>query len=229
MMHVRVLGIAVMLAMLPAAAHAESATQIAPPFDRVLSRHGCLRTATGGVQLPGCTSGATVNADGSVAIDVRAQSPLDGRVPGPAGGSAWTGLAVDYDMPEVTARALVYTITLHVEHATATATAGEVGAPGHARAAASAYAYLGELSEETSVELVDSGGVSAPTELHDSVVTLSMLVGDGISRTFSGRASLLLEVEGSAETLSVSTNPPGGTVEMSVVARAISVTVEAIP
>lgn len=215
--------LALMLATLPGTAHAESATQIAPPFDGAYTgEYGCALTSEG------CASEATADEDGTLSLDVRVESLLNGRLPVPVRASAWTALTVEYDVPEITARRFLYTITLHIDQASATATAGVVGPPGHAWASAVAYAYHGDEGEGTSAALVDSDGVVAPSEASDREVTLSMTVGDGVSRTHGGRAYVSLEVEGWAGTGRRSTEPGGGSVSLAVALRAVSVTVDVI-
>lgn len=226
MIRMRFLLVAAALSLVPTPAHATEVS-VGPPFDSAWAYDGCLRVTPGDIAIPGCTSAATADVDGSVTIDVQTKSPIDGSVPGPSGGSAWSDLSLNHTLPTVRARFIVYTITLHVEHAEANAVAGSVGSRGRAYGGVWGAVDLESGGNSDGVDLVDSDGYSTEV-LDDSDVALTIALGDGVRRSFGGRADVYMEVYGQADTSGISLNPQGGSARISIDAKVTNVTYEVI-
>lgn len=227
MIRIKILFVTCALLALPAGAHATE-TLVAPPFDRAHSAQGCLRLVPGEIVLPGCTSSANARVDGSLDLAVDVETLHGGTVPGPAGGYAATWLVVSSEVPAVTARVLIYTVTLHVERAEATAAAGAVGSAGDSSATMGTYVSIGDHEAYGRADIVESGGGYAPTSREDEDVIVSMVVGDGVRRVYGGTGQVSIDVQGGAYTNSVWLGPQGGKVGVTVDARVTAVTLEVI-
>lgn len=208
-----------------------AATQIAPDFDEAYAYASC-GTLVAMPQLPGaCEKSATAAVDGTVAMTLRASTPLAGRVPGPAGATGDLQLGLRHPVGGITARLLVYTVTLHIDDAHVTQSSRPLSRSGYGGIELYASADLEENGtydwDSESGTIVGDGG--SPSRVTDADITLTFVLGNGVSHTYAGMVSLSTSIYGYAYAgTPYSADVPRGSVETVLDGRVTSVTFEAV-
>lgn len=211
-----------------------SGTQIAPEFSRDYEHAACHGGLYGPPPPGACVLSADAQRSGDLDLSLHVTTPLDGRLPGPAGAYADMEIAVEHDLRGITARFLVYTVELYVADAAVRTSARPLSRAGQGSIVAGVYASIadGGLEDGDSAwrPLVDGSGDWAAPSRSQETFTMGVVLGDGQTRTFDGRAAVGVWVSANANTSSMASTEgiPRGSTDVTLDAQVVSVRFEAV-
>lgn len=163
---------------------------IAPNFDYAQTSGGC-----GPLSVTySCAASLDAQIDGALDLNLEVGTLMQGQSPGITGTIGDLLLGVEREMPDVVARALIYTVTVHVENADATGDGTPTSANGEGYIYLTAYFTVngGSDSYFDQQQLIDLRGVDAPTKVQNEDVFLRFVVGSGHSQVHTGSVSVEL-------------------------------------